>query len=75
MTILPSTALIVLPTIIDRAGKYITRGGESVVIEKVSIGQNFGCRGFYSDGVQEGWHKSGRLYFGQQSKNDIVRAA
>jgi hypothetical protein len=55
-----------LPTIIDRPG-------ETVQIDKVSKKHDYGCLGTYENGPAEAWHKSGRLYAGTQSLNDIVQ--
>ena len=68
-------AFITLPTVIEKPGQYVTRGGEVVTIDAVSSRHDFNCKGRYSDGIRDGWHKSGRLYFGTLSQNDIVRAA
>lgn len=68
-------SLVTLQTVITAPGRYVTRSGEEVVVAKVSDNHDFGCRGAYSGGATEGWHKSGRLYFGKTCNNDIVRAA
>lgn len=65
------TTLIVLPDVIVKPGRYRTRGGEVVSVEGITKG-HFGCQGFYANGTAERWHKSGRLYFGTLSDNDIV---
>jgi len=65
--------LVSLPTIITEPGAYLTRGGERVKVKTVSTKHDFGCIGSYSDGVSEGWHKSGRLFAGVYSDNDIVK--
>lgn len=64
-----------LPVIITAPGQYLTRGGEVVTVEVVSTRHDHGCRGFYSCGIAEGWHKTGRIYFGQECCNDIVAKA
>jgi len=64
-----------LPTVVTSPGQYITRCGETVTVETVSRRPNFGCRGQYTNGVREGWHHTGRLYFGMLSANDIIRRA
>ena len=64
--------LVTLPVIIGEPGSYRTRGGEVVTIEFISLRHDFHCRGVYPNGRTEGWHKSGRLYAGAFSDNDIV---
>lgn len=66
-------SFILMPTIIDSPGDYITRGGEVVQVMEVSSRHDFKCRGEYSNGIPEGWHKTGRIYFGQFSDNDIIK--
>jgi len=66
---------VTMPTIIDAPGYYLTRGGERVLITKCTGAHSFGCTGTYSNGTLEAWHKSGRLYFGMQTVNDIVAKA
>ena len=66
---------VTLPVIITKTGDYLTRKGERVTIVKVSTKHDFGCLGHYSTGQDEGWHKSGRLFAGRTSDNDIVSAA
>lgn len=67
--------LVSLPVVIVDAGKYITRSGEVVEVDVASSNQDLGCKGTYSTGQAEGWHRSGRLYSSKQSMNDIVQAA
>lgn len=68
------TSLIVLPTIVDAPGRYLTRAGEVVSVERLTRGfGGFGCEGHYPSGQAERWHRSGRLYFGALSDNDVVR--
>jgi hypothetical protein len=67
------TALMMLPVIIDAPGQYITRGGETVTIYMATDKNSFACSGFYSNEIGDSWHKSGRLYFHEQSANDIVK--
>ena len=64
-----------LPTVITVPGQYLTRGGEVVTVESTSTRHDFNNRGTYSTGQREGWHKTGRLYFGMLSNNDIVSHA
>lgn len=62
-----------LTDIIDEPGFYETRCGGIVSVHYASKRHDFGCKGQYSEGFVEGWHKSGRLYFLRESDNDIVR--
>jgi hypothetical protein len=66
--------LVNLPVIINGPGRYITRGGELVKVEVASWRNDFGCTGSYLNMVPEKWHRSGRIFAGMESKNDIVRA-
>ena len=72
MTSADFASLVILPVVIDAPGQYRTRSGETVVIDEVSSKHAFACRGVYPSGQRDAWHKSGRLYFGQLSNNDIV---
>ena len=66
-------SLVALPVIIDENGEYKTRKGEIVLIVRTSKKNDFGCDGWYDESnILDSWHKSGRLYFGQLSDNDIV---
>jgi hypothetical protein len=67
--------LVTAPIVITDPGQYVTRGGEVVMVNKVSQKNDFGCRGQYQNGVRERWHRSGRIFAGQESMNDIVRRA
>lgn len=63
-----------LPVIIDEPGTYETRCGEKVEIFRIVSGVVFACQGGYAkDGTFDGWHKSGRLYYGIECDNDIVK--
>lgn len=75
MTTAAFCAFICLPVLIDAPGQYITRGGDVVTITHTSVRHDFRCCGTYSNGIAEGWNKTGRLYFGVESINDIVRRA
>jgi hypothetical protein len=68
-------ALIPLPRVITSPGQYITRCGETVTITDTS--QYHWAHGYYSTPrhIAERWHRSGRLYAGQLSDNDIIKAA
>lgn len=72
-----STAFILLPTIITAPGEYLTRGGDKVTVytTAANTASTFKCYGHYPDGRVETWHKSGRIYFGQECANDIVKPA
>lgn len=59
--------------IINEPGFYETRAGEKVEIFGI-LATTFGCVGTYLEAdIKDSWHKSGRLYFGQECENDIVR--
>ena len=75
MTSAAFSAFVCLPTVIDAPGKYVTRCGEVVDVSRASSMHYFACAGTYSNGIIECWHRSGRLYFGQECPNDIVRRA
>lgn len=65
--------LVTLPTIIIEPGEYRTRADDVVTIHTTSNRHDFGCHGHYgADGVIDGWHRSGRLFAGMESGNDIV---
>lgn len=67
--------LVTKPVIITAPGCYLTRAGELVTINVASWRNDHGCVGTYSNGVADRWHRSGRIYPGMESGNDIVRAA
>jgi len=68
--------LISLPDIITESADYLTRAGEVVVIGEISKRHEFACVGHYRDqNKSDFWHKSGRLYAGVESQNDIVGRA
>lgn len=65
--------LVLLPTIITKPGKYLTRNGETVVVWEISTKHDLGCIGhYYQNGLPESWHKSGRIYATSETANDIV---
>lgn len=66
---------VALPVVIDSPGRYLTRSGEAIEIKHASLRHDFGCRGRYTTGQTDKWHKSGRLYFSILSDNDIVAKA
>lgn len=69
--------LVTLPKIITAPGKYLTRCGETVMIDAASpkpyFNCSFDCHGRYSDGIIEHWHSTGRIYATSETKNDIVK--
>lgn len=70
--------LVILPTVITEPGKYVTRCGETVTIERSSAKHDFGNRGFYGstdERITEGWHRSGRVSASRESNNDVVSRA
>lgn len=64
--------LIFQPVIVTEPGRYRTRSGELVQVETASPRHDFGCIGRYPNGTRERWHKSGRIFAGCLSANDIV---
>ena len=69
------TPLCSLPAVITAPGQYRTRCGEVVTIGAASDKLfDFACRGSYSNGVAERWHRSGRVHTNQECRNDIVEA-
>ncbi|MDP9897392.1 hypothetical protein J2W32_006451 [Variovorax boronicumulans] len=67
--------LVTKPVVVVAAGHYVTRCGEVVTVSQVSTKHDFGCRGRYGNGTVEGWHKSGRIFAGIETANDIVGPA
>jgi hypothetical protein len=65
-------SLVPLPVVIDGPGQYLTRAGELARITDATSKHRFACQGTYPCGTPENWHRSGRLYFGIHSDNDIV---
>lgn len=65
-------SMVVLPVIIDGPGPYVTRCGERVEITQSSTRHDFGCIGTYNCDTRERWHKSGRLFSGKETINDVV---
>ena len=68
-------SLVNKPVIIDEPGDYRTREGLVVEVHHASTRHDAQCRGAYPDGVKERWHKSGRIFTGQESINDIISKA
>ena len=67
-------ALVVLPVVIFQPGEYITRCGEKVTVVTMG-GASSKCKGSYPCAIPEAWHRSGRIYSGMLSDNDIVSKA
>jgi hypothetical protein len=80
------TLLNELPTIIDEAGTYLTRSGDTVRIHEVKQNSNPETTSFDANGtvryLKDGnvrytqkfniWHVSGRLFLFSISEHDIV---
>lgn len=66
---------IILPTIVTRPGRYVTRCGEVVTVERITTGLHASAYGYYSNGIEERWDACGRLLPHSLSKNDIVQSA
>lgn len=65
-----------LPTIINSPGKYQTRCGETVTINRISksrLGGPEWAHGHYENGTPESWDISGRLLPFSLSANDVVK--
>lgn len=58
------------PVVITVPGQYVTRSGEAVTVDDVSNAH--WKRGTYATGQHESWHRSGRIFSGQETANDIV---
>ncbi len=69
--------LVSLACVIDAPGNYLTRSGEVVSITQVSqkYAHDFGNVGTYSGGIVDQWHRSGRIFAGTETQNDIVGKA
>lgn len=66
--------LFSLPAIVNEPGEYLTRGGERVMVERVSARHDFNCVGQYaSSSIAERWHKTGRIMATSETANDIVK--
>lgn len=65
--------LVALPAVISGPGAYVTRSGETVFVTQASRHNDFGCTGHYASGQSDHWHRSGRLFAGCESDNDIVQ--
>lgn len=61
------------PEVITTPGQYVTRSGETVTIENADNAH--WKRGHYADGTPERWNRSGRIFSGQETQNDIIRPA
>jgi hypothetical protein len=60
------------PTIVSQPGRYVTRGGETVTVERIDRSRAFGQ---YPNGTREWWTLSGRTLPFTESPNDLVGAA
>ena len=60
-----------LPTVIDSQGEYITRSGE--VVEVTDVSGHHWKHGRHQNGISETWHRSGRIFSGRETENDIIR--
>lgn len=70
--------LVLLPIVVTEPGKYITRCGDTVLIEQTSGRHDFGNRGFYDatgERITDSWHRSGRVNASRESNNDLVARA
>ncbi len=69
------THTLLLPRIITGPGRYLTRKGEIVTIDSLGGYADWQAAGKYSDGVDECWLVSGRIFPSADltSPNDIVR--
>lgn len=62
-----------LPHIITEPGRYTTRAGEVVTIQRIEKrGARVTCFGKYANGIDERWDASGRCWHNQECQNDIV---
>jgi hypothetical protein len=61
------------PVVITTPGQYVTRSGEVVTVDDVS--DHHWKPGMYSCGTIERWHRSGRIFSGQETANDIVASS
>jgi hypothetical protein len=69
---------LLLPVVVHGPGKYLTRGGETVTVEKIANvwGYNNRADGKYSNGVAESWSvRGGRVLPYSLSQNDIIGKA
>lgn len=58
------------PVVITAPGQYVTRSGE--VVEVDDVRDHHWKLGRYPSGVHERWHRSGRIFSGTETANDIV---
>jgi hypothetical protein len=69
-------AFVVLPTIIDGPGEYITRSGECICVTDIimgPLGLPHSAKGIYQwIAVHETWDISGRILPSTLTPNDIV---
>jgi hypothetical protein len=59
------------PVVITAPGQYVTRSGEVVEVDDDS--SYHWKRGRYQCGTVETWHRSGRIFSGTETANDIVQ--
>lgn len=60
------------PKLVTRPGRYTTRKGETVTVERFGGRGGNWAYGHYADGTAEAWFVSGRLLPTYESVNDIV---
>jgi hypothetical protein len=65
------TPFFSLPIIIKAPGRYKTRGGEIVTVDRIVRG-SYGAHGHYENGTPERWDVNGRTLPFSESNNDIV---
>lgn len=65
-------SFVTLPIVIDRPGLYRTRSGDRAQVTAASQRNDFGCVGRYVGGPDERWHRSGRIFAGRETVNDVV---
>lgn len=72
-------SMVSLKQIIDSPGKYKTRSGETVTINRIDKRRDksgmHSAYGQYENGTKETWDVSGRLLPSKTSNNDIVKKA
>jgi hypothetical protein len=62
-------------TVVTGPGRYVTRSGETVTVERLGGYGGLWAYGRYDNGVRESWFVSGRIFTVMLSPNDIVRSA
>jgi hypothetical protein len=61
---------VVKPHVIIALGAYLTRCGETVVVDRIDRGYAYGR---YPNGINESWDICGRLFPTMLSDNDVVK--